>query len=162
MANTAAQEAPVPRAMPTARVDTAPKPAAPTILTTNLGQPIPVVCIDADAVADRIASQLESGAVERLANVGSLEAWLGQGRLPALVIARITGGADDDLEELARLKRDRLFRGHPVIVLLEHPVKRTVLRCGRLGLVNVLPAQDHPDMVWRRVARWLRRRAVTA
>ena len=43
------------------------------------------------------------------------------------------------------------------MVLLEHPVKRTVLMCGRLGLVNVLPATVDPEVVWRRLAPWIRR-----
>ena len=150
---------PGPQAGPTAEVDTTPTPAR---RATNLGQPNPVVCIDADTVADRGASILESGTVERLSDVGSLEAWLQKGHVPALVIARIAGGTEDDLDELARLTRDHPLREYPVMVLLENPVKRTVLRCGRLGLVNVLPDQAHPDVAWRRVALWLRRRAVTA
>ena len=121
------------------------------------GQTLPIVCIRSNAIAEYISSQLEDAVVETVGSVEEFSRRSQCGHLPLLVIATVSRTPEQDLRALARLKHDHFLRGSPIMILLERPVRSTVLLCGRLGLVNVLPAQVDTDTVWRRLAPWLRR-----
>lgn len=121
------------------------------------GNPVSIVCIGSDAIAEHIESELEGAVIEKIGTVEEFADAAEHGHVPLLVVATIARDGDAELRTLARLKNEHLLVGRPIMVLLEKPVKSTVLLCGRLGLVNVLPAQVDADVVWRRLAPWIRR-----
>jgi len=125
------------------------------------GAPMPLACVGVETVASHAEARLDETPVQRLESVEQLRQWVESGARPTMVIARIGADATADLEALGRMKRDHELRDAPVMLLLDHPIRETVLACGRLGLVNALPSQVDPDVVWRRIASRLRR-AVTA
>ncbi|MAG56829.1 MAG: hypothetical protein CMJ83_11100 [Planctomycetes bacterium] len=117
----------------------------------------PVVCVGDEALAPALSQALENREVLSLADSSALVSLLTTSS-PELVIVRIADGDEAAIRGLARLKHEHdTMRGHPVVVLLENPVKSTVLLCGRLGLVNVLPASVGVDVIARRIRPTLNR-----
>jgi hypothetical protein len=116
----------------------------------------PVVCIDAPDVAAHLAKQFPEWEVLLLPTKDDLRTVLDEGLRPTVLIVRVRAGEDALLDELSKLKNEPRMRGCPIMILLENAVERTVMRCGKLGLVNVLPSTVDPDVVRRRLTPKLR------
>lgn len=84
------------------------------------------------------------------------------GKAPDLLVVQVGRAGDHLLPLAAALRRHPAMAGRPVLILLEHPTPRRVVRCGQLGLMDVVPADLPAEPLRRRVAGMLSRRAGAA
>jgi hypothetical protein len=166
-----------PAAVATAAVEDAPaldKPAPPPrqpareSLRAEVASPRPVgtgpsalVWVSgSSSFAERVATAL--GAAYAVTTFTTLPEVLGaiDGRpAPAAIAIEIPGGAEFQLDVAAALRRHPALAGCGVLVALEAPSRRHVLRCGALGLVDVVPSDLDFAALGERLARVLKRPA---
>jgi len=148
-----------PNTAPTDPADdqTSSRAAVPSLMEDDEPLP-PVVCISTPQVSEHLVHTFPEREVKVFDNITALHTFLAAGSAPGLVIARIASGDESAIRFIAQLKQvAQGMRGCPVMLMLDDPVRNTVVLCGRLGLVNALPSTVEPDVVARRIRPALRR-----
>jgi hypothetical protein len=71
--------------------------------------------------------------------LAGLIAGLDEGRVPDVLFVEVDRNEDHVLGLAAATRSHPAFRGHPIVILLQHPTRTRVLKCARAGLMRVLP-----------------------
>jgi hypothetical protein len=70
---------------------------------------------------------------------------------PALVVVEVPRGSEFELDLVAALRRHPSLAGSGLVVLLEDACRKHVLRCGALGLLDVIPPGLETDVLAERL-----------
>lgn len=89
--------------------------------------------------------------VRPLHTIAELFSAVSAGAPPAFVIVEVSSGSEFQIEFVAALRKHPYLSGSRVVVALETPTRRHVLRCGVLGLTDVVPSDTPPDVLVRRL-----------
>jgi hypothetical protein len=81
---------------------------------------------------------------------------------PVAVLVEVPRGAEFQLDLIAALRRHPALADAVLVVGLEDATRRNVLRCGALGLLEVVPAGIEPAALRERLSRWMQRVAAVA
>jgi CheY-like chemotaxis protein len=79
-------------------------------------------------------------ALQSFPTLAALVAAVYQGPAPALAVVEVPTHADFQLDLVAAIRRHPNLRKSALIVALEAPTRKLVLRCAALGIVDVIPA----------------------
>ncbi len=108
-------------------------------------------CIGDSCAATALAELVPEARVEHVASTADLVTRLEAGGRPQVIVACCESGAHPSLPVLAALRAHPHMPRHGVFVRLSNPLRTHVVRCARLGLVNVLAADAEAALVQRRL-----------
>jgi hypothetical protein len=134
----------------------APAPAAPAAAPSQAPPPVAAVspvrgATAAPAVATWVAGTeafaravQAAGSlaleVKAYASLGDAVAAAGPGSGPALLVVEIAPGSEFEIDLVGALRRHPAFAATRLMVALAAPTRTSVLRCGSLGILDVIPA----------------------
>ena len=95
---------------------------------------------------------LAAQAVRAFASFAEVLAAVGSGATPDAIVVKVARGREFLLDMIAALRRYPMLARTSVVVALEAPTRRAVLRCGALGLRQVIPAAAPPALLRKRLA----------
>jgi hypothetical protein len=81
---------------------------------------------------------------------------------PAVVLIEVSRGFEHQLEMISALRHDPVLCGAILMVALESPSRRNVVRCGALGILEVVPSDLDPSTIADRIACRARAHAARA
>jgi hypothetical protein len=96
----------------------------------------------------------EALAIEGMPSLPQLIATSESAPAPALVVVEVTEGQEFQLDMIAALRHDPALCDSALVVALEAANRRNVIRCGSLGILDVVPADlEGPTLAERLVRR---------
>jgi hypothetical protein len=129
-----AAPAPVPAPAP-------PAAAGPRRPATTPGAAVAAWVTGTDAFVKAVRSAGAAAlAVRSHASLGEAVAAAGPGPGPALLIVEIAPGSEFEIDLVGALRRHPAFAATRLMVALAAPTRASVLRCGALGILDVIPA----------------------
>lgn len=126
---------------------------------TALALPQELWCIGDSSAATALAELVPEARVEHVSSTADLVTRLENGGRPQVIVACCESGTHPSLPVLAALRAHPHMPRHGVFVRLVNPLRTHVVRCAKLGLVNVLAADAEAALVQRRLRAALRHRA---
>jgi|GEM_PF-4422183 hypothetical protein len=108
-------------------------------------------CIGDSSAAGALADLVPEAEVAHLASSAELVTRLEDGGSPKIIVACCDTGSHPSLPVLAALRTHPHMPRHGVFVRLTQPLRAHVVRCARMGLVNVLAADAEASLVQRRL-----------
>lgn len=114
----------------------------------------------AGSEAFMIAIQAAAGEALAIHSMPSLAQLLAAGEsepTPALVVVEVPAGAEFQLEMVAALRHHPTFAASALVVALEDASRRHVVRCGSLGILDVIPVDLDPKTLGERLLSRVKR-----
>ncbi len=109
----------------------------------------------ADAFIAALRPSLPSGTeVSTVAGLSELVKSVEAGASPRLIVVEVQAGQEWKVDVLGALRRHPACKAIRFAVVLERPSRSNVLRCGRAGVLDVIPSGFDPQILLRRISSW--------